>query len=1296
MENIYDRKPLKIVIVNPFNSNVLLRLQLPSKIEGGKGTIKYKEKLQNMDLSVFDKDVTDLDNIEDMNSKIIEGDPSNITPYPFDSIIELRKKIFIATGIHPYRQYLLLGRNDGIISLTYTIFVGQDIVDTNIFNNLQNLSEDTFLNLSLDKTLINNKQSINVEMRDANTVLYTNYNNYISKVIVCDLFNILNPYDKKIIDIMNSSLYQREMLYYGFIIKFFPMLTYPLFETLYVKNANISSLSTFLDPNFYALKQNLNKEQEIINKLVNKSEDMLKYYKKYKTNLEYSISKVVINVKINDLNIRSLFDLFILDEFFVWIGLRIVINGKEYLADKKYSLYKEEINVFSSKILSNTILLITSNGIEISIYESFLIIKASFFEEDMKTFEEVDKDIKKILTLIINKINKLGSIITKQGGKISMESLSINILSSEIVTYWPETFTTEQFKAFKDILELYEKINFITILTAQTGNYIIKLNKSSGVINKEKQLNLLAQFPNITNQFEYYSNEEFRNKWDLLTKKTINILQKASNTKITFSGFNDNDFENIFILIFTFIYLTSKSSKTYNKIEKISKDTKFLAKLKGTDPALYNIKRYDSSYQVYAIKCQSERQPLIYKKYELDTLSNKIKDKLIEFWNFTEEKPVYYYCPNKEYPHLSFRPSEHPLGYCLPCCKKLVPSKESRQSKIDALCYEKKILPHNEIDEIIKSLDREATHLLSYGKEIGIGRFSKIPNILENSILNTKDSYRLVGVSQNLTVYEYGGFIFSIIYCLQISLEDFVKDITKIINNNILQILDQGHIQSFNNVDELKNFFTNMILGSDFLSNISDSISWINVVLQLVYLTYGINIIIFIDEDTLNIKTINTTKQSLINNNSDERYIILVSHSNGIYPLVQISGPKDYSIDKYYFHNNSNIIISLQNIFLKVTSNRYRFKGLELTDIFLFIKQYDKYKISKMYRGKRGLVYAVILKKGNNQIYIPCIYSDFLNDKDYTIIDNDFPSPDDFDKYYKRSYLYDFINNYNAFVVKKRKFKEMKILKPAAVMKHKDKYIGIQIKFADNNFAFPFYHSSEKTIGNYDVKIIDVPYPLFSIVKAISKSSSHIVHPDIKKFAYNNYIYTLFLIEFSALMRTYKNEKIRKRLSEVLSSKKQIDRRIIKDILKDHPLDYNTIIKMLSTHLQYKVDSIIKDMLFNFDMSQMSVLKELEYDKRIIKIEELMKPRVIFSNETPDVSNIMSSCQTDYDFPQCKDNRLIINKEKFKICCELLAKDIEIPYLYETIMLRTFDIKNKLNFIRRKTEILHISEINND
>ena len=52
----------------------------------------------------------------------------------------------------------------------------------------------------------------------------------------------------------------------------------------------------------------------------------------------------------------------------------------------------------------------------------------------------------------------------------------------------------------------------------------------------------------------------------------------------------------------------------------------------------------------------------------------------------------------KNIPHLSFRPQDHPLGYCLPCCKKLVPSEDSRQNKIDIACHQNYILPHKDID----------------------------------------------------------------------------------------------------------------------------------------------------------------------------------------------------------------------------------------------------------------------------------------------------------------------------------------------------------------------------------------------------------------------------------------------------------------------------------------------------------------------------------------------------------------------------------------------------------------------
>lgn len=64
-------------------------------------------------------------------------------------------------------------------------------------------------------------------------------------------------------------------------------------------------------------------------------------------------------------------------------------------------------------------------------------------------------------------------------------------------------------------------------------------------------------------------------------------------------------------------------------------------------------------------------------------LASKKKGGLVKFWNFTEGRPAFYHCPSKRFPHLSFRVGEHPLGYCLPCCKK------TRAQAISRLCLQK-------------------------------------------------------------------------------------------------------------------------------------------------------------------------------------------------------------------------------------------------------------------------------------------------------------------------------------------------------------------------------------------------------------------------------------------------------------------------------------------------------------------------------------------------------------------------------------------------------------------------------
>ena len=1289
MDNIYDINPLKILVVNPYNSNVLNSLTLPvkSKIKGG--DYSSRDKLQRADFSVLDEGIDMLKDVGVGTDVHFEGDPDPIMVYPFDNVINLRDKIFVATGIHPYRQHLLFTYSDKFTALSYSVYLGHDLVDCNIFNKMQNITDTSILNIPIDRDMANSKEDIAVDMNDTFVTLAQG-GRHITRIIVCDLYFILNPSNDNIKNILASSEFQRNLIYYGFVIKFFPLLSPDAFAHLYVRGGSISSISAMLHPNIDGLISVYKREKTVLNDCYVQSHNMVKYYTKYKKKLEYAIVDATAEVKIPTLNMRNFFDAFGLNEKFVFVAMKVIINGKVYLVDKKYFLYTENVQIYPNRILVNSIIMKTNDGVNITIYKNTIILKRRYDESKQMNFADVRGDLKRIASVLVDRMNKLGLIVITGGGD-KREDIGLIIINTEINSYWPENFSSDQFSLFRAHLTVFEDIGILTVLASPIGSYNCIVNRTSIRLNVEKKFHLLQQFPMIKNQYDYYTNTDFRKKWNTMAKKTLTFTQKASNTAISFSGFVDEDFTNAFYLVYGSMYDFVKKLKKTKHTIVVDRDTKVLAKLKGVDPELFNIKKLDPSYQVYAIKCQSERQPLIYRTHELPYLSKNIKDKIIKFWNYTDQKPVFYYCPNKQYPHLSFRPIDHPLGYCLPCCKKLIPSEGSRQSKIDQACYEKFILPHKEIEDIIKKIDRDSSHLLTYGKEISVGRYSKIPSIIEDNILLSKTLYRLLGVKQNMPLYKHGGFIFSIISCLGMSLEEFIRGIVKILNNNTLQVLDEGHTQAFGSSDQFKETFTNMLLDTNKLTHISDihAIDWVNIISELTYMAYGYQIIIINDHDHVTkIRMLNTAQVCILNKDCDASYIITVSHDGGIYPLVELDNKERSSgIKRRIFGGDDIIVLSILEV-LKKEHKKVDTHGIRLIDIIEFVENNTKYRAKHLLRGKRGLIYGAILKSGHNDVFVPCIYSEYV-DKKYPVMCCNFPDTNTF----KRQILYDFITHYNCYLIKKYRSKSVPYIDPVAVIRYKDKFVGIKVRYVDNNFGLTFYHGPEKTIGHYDVKVIDIPYSIMDVNDAISRSTTHEIHKDMGKYAYHNYVYSLFIIEFVFEIRKRKNVKIRTCLRDTLDTKNQVDRRSIKECLKDYTSDYNTIIELLATHQQHKVANLIDGMIFDFDMTILKKLLKLGMEQRVKEIEKLMEPLVSFSQKSPDISNILASCQIKEDLPQCSRGKLIIDRSNFDECAKLLSSDLNRPQIYETIMLRISDIRNELSFTKRLTEILHVTEL---
>ena len=270
------------------------------------------------------------------------------------------------------------------------------------------------------------------------------------------------------------------------------------------------------------------------------------------------------------------------------------------------------------------------------------------------------------------------------------------------------------------------------------------------------------------------------------------------------------------------------------------------------------------------------------------------------------------------------------------------------------------------------------------------------------------------------------------------------------------------------------------------------------------------------------------------------------------------------------------------------------------------------------------------------------------------------------------------------------------LLDPVGLLEHKNKYIGIRIRFIYDRYGMTFHHAPESSIGRYNVKVINVPYDIASINTAISKQSSHIISKDIENYAYENYIYPLYLAEFAYEIRKYKNSGIRNALEEVLrSSSNNIDKREIRYILDKYPTDYKTIIEMVAYNTPKKSIGLIQNTIFDFDLVDLKKLRDLPENKRLSEIEKMMLKHISFApkGKLPGISNTLVSCTVNKEAPQCENGKLLMTKSDFNDCCGYLSKDLEIPYLFETIHFKILDTRNLLKFTRRKTEILHIKEL---
>lgn len=1288
--------------------------------------------------------------------------------YSKDKISELKKKIYVITKIPIYRQHIWFNSEIGTLPLSYNIYSG----DSPVFVNIQSLSnlyeagelkskKDQVDNIPINMDIYNFKERIKVESYENFKLIEEYTKKYgITEFNIADL-NEFIPIENAIFkENISKNKQYFNLLYYGFIIIYWPMLTETVFRDYLKGESYIKEYYPDLHAPYENIKELYKFEKKIMDNLIDLSTSKHRKddFNKINSLLKKSIISTTMvvsysyNMKENLLFSRNLFDAFELNEEVDACKCFTSNNNKNYILNKVYKnsdLINEtmvsegiifRINPKNNKFYS-LLLIIYKNG--------NYVIKSKWREDLNFGFDEVYKNTRIIISPVIEKINSLHSYSLNEGKKISnITEYNYKFTEISINLYYQKTFTESQFALLKFIMEEYKNAGIIVGKNIEKNFAEYYFRKGMYKFDSKR----IEKISNITNYYEHLSDGIIKQKWFTIFEKTriTKVIHRFSDVKVEIYGLREEEFNifyNTILSIFSeFENRKSKIIKDY-EFKKLSKKRKkkTLLNLKEQDPILYNLKKVYNTDVVYSRICQKTYQPLLLNKEAYNKLSEDKKNNVVKYWNFTTETDAYYKCPNPDYPYIKFTTGVHPKNYCIPCCKKNKISDDLNDPKriIHDIC-----LKENKYSKAKKTITIGSKYIMTFGKDIEVGRLSKLPeNSMEGIFYETfsmrneigsnskSNGFYLYGVNQNTSSVNDVGYIYCLSHSMDMNIYQCVEEIVKKMKTkkNIFNILLKGKIYKFfanekDLISQLIKVFGNPKSG-DFVPH--SKIPWNDIFMELAFNYLDVNTILF--QYKKNINDVDLILPDGLDDVNDfilksKKNLIIVKKGNIYNPVYLVNTDLFFKlglIEKKLFQTFDSIIIIIRNIIEKYIQS-IKIKGktyskINLTVIKEFLKDEKnskKFSIKKLFINNSNFCYYIQLYNNynKNNIFIP------IEQSHYSF---DFSPELEFESFYRKDNkqtietLLSFINEFNRWVdiqlVKAQLHKETDlyskirienwlVLQKGLDLKNNDKIIGF--KSLDLNYYFSDISQKEALIKR-KVKFTPLFYDPDIINDSINKKLCPKKDPRTKNiyrqlYKYNKY--QIFLLEFLRIIRRKRNETLRKKIKKLFignfsKDMKKINKSLIEFI--DNGDDLFKIRMQISDYInnhqnRKKLYMNIDNTLYNFDSVIINKMINMEKKSLINEIKRLMKDTITIGNidkiKDFEFPNMITSCR-DENEKYCKNNKLILCKKKYDDFVEILSTDILNPlkqkWIFSDIM--SDRVINFLRFIRRPDEEIFIT-----
>lgn len=1106
---------------------------------------------------LFEIDLTSIDSI--IPTTKVNKVNSNIKLYPEDTIMDLKKKISVALGIDLYKQHLFTIEGP----LMYKFYIDNIEQHIDIF---EKQSKNTY-GIPSDVYYYNNKNCIRILANDEFEIL-NNLNTNEINLISCDEWFTDDIKTDLVSQYKNNDTYQIKIIYYSFILKFYPMMSLDIFIE-YLHNQDIRKTYPLV-----ALSSDNLKYLDYQNNIM----DKLGYVSK---NFKISISKASIKItspyQKDIINMRMLFDNLHTNHIMSVISMIDVYNNKHIKIVKNHFSDMDKIkhvdpHSIKIKILTDTTELYTT------FYKNGSYIITGCWREDIAyTFELIHKDLLQYIQPIVDIINNIKSSRLLSRYKLpNINKFTSKFVDISLNMYWKKTFTIQDFNKLKRILDdYYVKSKILKTKSSETSVMEFYFIKGMYEFDSSRLCKITDEI--IINQYIYLIDNDIKTKWETLFEniRIFKISHRSSDIKLEISGIKEDEFSIYQKFIHLLEQLNSEIKIDDSDKTQTVKNIKALSSLKEQDPMLFNLKKIYNSDEVYSKLCQKSHQP-------------QISDSGVKYWNFTNNEPIYYKCPNKQYPYLGFIGNKHPKKYCLPCCYKTPPPKKTDKTK-SSYVY------HTCLNDYIMSDDKfqesSSRYIINYGKSIQVGRIGNVPESTLYKIFNDEfgkemtNKYYLYGVDQ---VYKNVkmGFIWTLVHILDMDFLTFIEDCIKRIKlkPELYKLILGGRLAL---KYPIKEFLSNILTIDNLNIIFIDIAKYYYNITPIIFRDYGSKIQIYIKEYIQNFTDLITPKNKyllVLYNNQTEYWNPIYIINKDLYFRSQIINQKTFSYNDDGIRKILSVIAHSFGEELSVVKTPK--KTINFDIMYEVITHYN-YTIESLFHTIDNKCYGVSIK---NIGYIP-FHATYINFNNYA----DIKTETQITKLPTKDNLFKFVSKYNKYI------KELSNKKGFAKINEDDMLIYPLI-----DLSTPVEHNGKIILFRYDdINFYIKPYsgkaqqkisynPIY-LNKIVYKNKYKKVDSVVDNLLIKHHQYDIIKLKLSDYFNTHENTKLRNQIIEII--KKSRDLKKIRELLNKEYDDCDLLsadMNKIKNHFNNKniVESFTND-YYNFDNTYLNKIKKL-------------------------------------------------------------------------------------------------------